>query len=150
MHPSTKRGLTETMGLREMTEVQARTFEHVVSGKSLVARARTGTKEYAVHCVYGGTKMQRDIAMFQKRLPMATPGRLRDHVAETRQGDSPICSHRQRLLFSMKWIACLIWVSYPQDPIVPSTTRKETDAALLGNSTPNYARNYRFNHRSTL
>ena len=142
LHPSTKRALTETMGLREMTEVQARTFDHVVSGKSLVARARTGTgktlafllptlerllkhdkdlylpgrgigmlvvaptrelaiqiadeaerlmnfqsKEDAVYCVYGGTKMQRDIAMFQKRLPtilVATPGRLRDHVAETR------------------------------------------------------------------
>ena len=51
LHPSTKRALMETMGLREMTEVQARTFDHVVSGKSLVARARTGTgKTLAFFC----------------------------------------------------------------------------------------------------
>jgi ATP-dependent RNA helicase MSS116 len=43
----------------------------------------------AVICVYGGTKIQGDIAMLNKRLPsilVATPGRLQDHLDGTRVG----------------------------------------------------------------
>ena len=142
LHPSTRRALTETMGLREMTQVQAKTYVPILEGYSVVAKARTGTgktlafllpalerllagdkdlyipgqgigmvivaptrelviqiadeanrvltyhaKDYSVCSIYGGTKFARDMGLFQKRLPtilVATPGRLRDHIADTR------------------------------------------------------------------
>ena len=43
LHPSTKRALTETMGLKAMTEIQAKTYAAAWSGKSVLGRARTGT-----------------------------------------------------------------------------------------------------------
>lgn len=43
LHPSTKRALTETMGLTRMTQVQAKTYAAAYTGKSVVASANTGT-----------------------------------------------------------------------------------------------------------
>lgn len=43
--------------------------------------------DWSVLCVYGGIKIQRDAAMLNKQLPtilVATPGRLQDHLDETR------------------------------------------------------------------
>ena len=142
LHPSTKRALTELMGLQAMTAIQAETYAAAWSGQSVLGRARTGTgktlafllptlerllqgdrslyhpgrnvgalivaptrelaqqiaeeartlltyhsKDLSVLCMYGGTKMQRDTALLNKRIPtilVATPGRLLDHIAETR------------------------------------------------------------------
>lgn len=43
LHPSSKRALVEDMGLQKMTEVQAKTFYAAISGRDVLARARTGT-----------------------------------------------------------------------------------------------------------
>ncbi|KAL7544989.1 hypothetical protein ACHAWF_008355 [Thalassiosira exigua] len=43
LHPGSKRALVEDMGLRTMTEVQAKAFSSALSGKDILARARTGT-----------------------------------------------------------------------------------------------------------
>ena len=43
LHSSSKRALVEDMGLQTMTEVQAKTFNAALSGKDVLARARTGT-----------------------------------------------------------------------------------------------------------
>jgi ATP-dependent RNA helicase MSS116 len=43
--------------------------------------------DWNVLCVYGGTKIQRDVALLNKQIPtvlVATPGRLQDHIKETR------------------------------------------------------------------
>eukprot|EP00977_Amphora_coffeiformis_P007817 scaffold1717_cov169-Amphora_coffeaeformis.AAC.12 len=42
MHPHSKRAIAE-MGLKSMTEIQAKTFEAASSGRDVLARARTGT-----------------------------------------------------------------------------------------------------------
>jgi ATP-dependent RNA helicase MSS116 len=44
-------------------------------------------KDMDVACIYGGTKMQKDTRLFSKGMPtilVATPGRLLDHLEETR------------------------------------------------------------------
>ena len=43
LHPSTRRALTETMGLVRMTEIQERTYDAAFSGRDVLGRARTGT-----------------------------------------------------------------------------------------------------------
>lgn len=43
LHPNSKRAITEEMGHQTMTEVQAKTFGAALSGKDVLARARTGT-----------------------------------------------------------------------------------------------------------
>ena len=43
LHPSSKRALTEVMGLRTMTEIQSRTYAAALSGRDVLGRARTGT-----------------------------------------------------------------------------------------------------------
>ncbi len=43
LHPSTKRALTETLGLTTMTEIQAKTYTPALSGQDILGRARTGT-----------------------------------------------------------------------------------------------------------
>ncbi|KAL3800844.1 hypothetical protein HJC23_001681 [Cyclotella cryptica] len=43
LHPSSKRALVEDMGLQKMTEVQAKAFFAALSGRDVLARARTGT-----------------------------------------------------------------------------------------------------------
>lgn len=43
LHPNSKRALVEDMGLRTMTEVQAKTFAAALVGRDILARARTGT-----------------------------------------------------------------------------------------------------------
>ena len=42
VHPSSQRALVEDMGLRTMTEVQAKTFAGANLGQDVLARARTG------------------------------------------------------------------------------------------------------------
>ena len=42
LHPSSKKAL-EKMGLKTMTEIQAKTFDAAASGQDVMARARTGT-----------------------------------------------------------------------------------------------------------
>lgn len=47
----------------------------------------SGDWREAVLCLYGGTKIQRDIALLNKQIPsilVATPGRLQDHLDGTR------------------------------------------------------------------
>jgi ATP-dependent RNA helicase MSS116 len=47
----------------------------------------TGDWSDSVLCLYGGTKIQRDIALLNKQIPsilVATPGRLQDHLDGTR------------------------------------------------------------------
>jgi ATP-dependent RNA helicase MSS116 len=134
LSPDLVKTLTETMGLVRMTEIQARAFAPLVSGKSVLGRARTGTgktlaflipiaqrlvetpsvsyrsnssigaiivaptRELAiqisvtaellfpsVQCIHGGTNVQKDRALFNKRMPavlVATPGRLVDHLEQ--------------------------------------------------------------------
>lgn len=140
----TKRAVTEVLGLQQMTEIQAKTYATVLSGRSVLGRARTGTgktlafllpsierllcadldlfkpgfsigviiiaptRELAIQiadqaealltfhnnlsvaCMYGGTKLQRDVRMLSgPRLPavlVATPGRLLEHCESTRIG----------------------------------------------------------------
>lgn len=142
--PSTKRAITEVLGLQRMTEIQAKTYAVALAGRSVLGRARTGTgktlafllpsierlleadlelfkpglsigviilaptRELAIQiadqaealltfhndmnvvCVYGGTKLQRDLRLLSgPRLPailVATPGRLLEHCATTRIG----------------------------------------------------------------
>jgi ATP-dependent RNA helicase MSS116 len=142
IHPSTKRGITEVMGLQRMTEIQAKSYAAALSGASVLGRARTGTgktlafllpiverlleadldlykpgrnigaiivaptrelaiqianqaealltfhKDMDVACIYGGTKMQRDMRLLSgPRLPtilVATPGRLLEHLDNTK------------------------------------------------------------------
>lgn len=144
LHPSTKRALTETMGLRQMTEIQLKTYAAAFTGKSVLGRSKTGTgkslafllpslerllqgnislyhpgrnigvlviaptrelaiqiadqarllltyhsQDFTVMDMYGGTKLSRDTALLNKRLPtilVATPGRLLDHIEQTRVG----------------------------------------------------------------
>jgi len=43
LHPSSKRALTEIMGLKTMTEIQAKTYAAAASGSDVLGRARTGT-----------------------------------------------------------------------------------------------------------
>ena len=43
LHTATKRALIEKMQLEKMTEIQAQTFGHAISGTSIIGRARTGT-----------------------------------------------------------------------------------------------------------
>ncbi len=43
MHPAIQRALTEGMGLRSMTHVQAETYGPAVAGHSIIATSRTGT-----------------------------------------------------------------------------------------------------------
>jgi len=43
LHAATKRALIEKMKLEKMTEIQAQTFGHAISGTSIMGRARTGT-----------------------------------------------------------------------------------------------------------
>ena len=43
IHPSSKRALVEDLGLQSMTEVQAKTIHAALSGKDILARAKTGT-----------------------------------------------------------------------------------------------------------
>ena len=132
--PNTKRAITEVLGLKQMTEIQAKAYAATLGGRSVLGRARTGTgktlafllpsierllaaelsqfkpglsigivviaptRELAIQiaaqaealltfhtdmdvaCVYGGTKLQRDIRLLSgPRLPailVATPGRM--------------------------------------------------------------------------
>ncbi len=141
---STKRAITEVLGLQRMTEIQAKTYAAALAGRSVLGRARTGTgktlafllpsierlleadldlfkpglsigiiivvptrelaiqianqaeavltyhNDMTVACVYGGTKLQRDVRLFSgPRLPtvlVATPGRLLEHCESTRVG----------------------------------------------------------------
>jgi ATP-dependent RNA helicase MSS116, mitochondrial len=144
IHPATKRAIVEILGLRSMTEIQAKTYDQVLAGRDVLGRAHTGTgktlayllpslerllssslDEYRpgrdvgvliiaptrelviqiaeqAQCVlsfhtdihmeacdmYGGTSMHRDIRRLSgKSLPaliVATPGRLMDHLEQTR------------------------------------------------------------------
>ena len=43
LHPSSKRALTEVMGLKTMTEIQSKTYAAALSGRDVLGRARTGT-----------------------------------------------------------------------------------------------------------
>lgn len=43
LHPATKRGLTDAMGLQVMTEIQAKSLAAALDGKSILGSARTGT-----------------------------------------------------------------------------------------------------------
>ena len=43
LHPSSKRAVTDVLGLTKMTEIQSKTFAAAASGKDILARARTGT-----------------------------------------------------------------------------------------------------------
>ena len=43
LHPSLLRGVTERLGLTQLTDIQARTWSSVRNGASVLARARTGT-----------------------------------------------------------------------------------------------------------
>lgn len=43
LHPSSKRALTEVMGLKSMTEIQSKTYAAALSGRDVLGRARTGT-----------------------------------------------------------------------------------------------------------
>eukprot|EP00521_Asterionellopsis_glacialis_P013941 CAMPEP_0195308052 /NCGR_PEP_ID=MMETSP0707-20130614/38025_1 /TAXON_ID=33640 /ORGANISM="Asterionellopsis glacialis, Strain CCMP134" /LENGTH=798 /DNA_ID=CAMNT_0040372311 /DNA_START=94 /DNA_END=2491 /DNA_ORIENTATION=+ len=43
LHPSSKRALTEIMGLKTMTEIQSKTYAAAASGSDVLGRARTGT-----------------------------------------------------------------------------------------------------------
>lgn len=43
LHPSSKRALTEVMGLKTMTEIQSKTYVAALSGRDVLGRARTGT-----------------------------------------------------------------------------------------------------------
>ena len=43
LHPNSKRAIIENFGHQTMTEVQAKTFSAALSGKDILARARTGT-----------------------------------------------------------------------------------------------------------
>ena len=43
LHPATKRALSETMGLKFMTEIQDKTYAAASSGADVLGRARTGT-----------------------------------------------------------------------------------------------------------
>ena len=132
--PNTKRAITEVLGLKQMTQIQARAYAATLGGRSVLGRARTGTgktlafllpsierllaadlsefkpglsigivviaptRELAIQiatqaealltfhtdmdvgCVYGGTKLQRDIRLLSgPRLPailVTTPGRM--------------------------------------------------------------------------
>jgi ATP-dependent RNA helicase MSS116 len=140
--PSTKRAITEVMGLKSMTEIQAKTYAAALAGNCVLGRARTGTgktlafllptierllaadldlykpgrtigaiivaptrelaiqiadqaetlltyyNDMSVACIYGGTKIQRDIRLLSgPRMPsilVATPGRLLEHLENTR------------------------------------------------------------------
>lgn len=139
IHPCSKRALVEDMGLQKMTQVQAETYNAAISGKDVLARARTGTgktlafliptveritrnptylpgnsigclviaptrelaiqigeeaekllvhhADLTVQVMYGGTKIARDMALLNKKLPsilVATPGRVLEHIQGTR------------------------------------------------------------------
>jgi ATP-dependent RNA helicase MSS116 len=141
LHPGTKRAVTEVMGFQQMTEIQYKTFNAALEGKSVLGRARTGTgktlafllpaierlmfmdvsvyradrnvgilivaptrelamqigseasrlltfeSKWSVLTLYGGTKIQRDVALLNRQIPtilVATPGRLLDHLEDTR------------------------------------------------------------------
>ena len=43
LHPSSKRALTEVMGLKTMTEIQSKTYAAALSGRDVLGRARTRT-----------------------------------------------------------------------------------------------------------
>lgn len=43
LHPSSKRALTEVMGLKTMTEIQSKTYAAALLGRDVLGRARTGT-----------------------------------------------------------------------------------------------------------
>jgi ATP-dependent RNA helicase MSS116 len=146
LSPVLVKTLTQTLGLVRMTEIQARTFAPLISGKSVLGRARTGTgktlafllpiaqrlvdsssvsyqtnrsigaiivaptRELAVQiaktaellipsgvqCIHGGTNIQKDRAMFNKRIPtvlVATPGRLVDHLEQKSRINRRLLAH---------------------------------------------------------
>ena len=43
IHPSTKRALAEVLGLQSMTEIQSKSYAAALSGRSVMAKSRTGT-----------------------------------------------------------------------------------------------------------
>ena len=48
LHPNSKRAITEVMGLKSMTEIQAKTFAAASTGGDVLGRARTGTGKTTV------------------------------------------------------------------------------------------------------
>jgi ATP-dependent RNA helicase MSS116 len=43
IHPSMKRAITQLLRLEQMTEIQAKTFRHIMQGSDVLGRARTGS-----------------------------------------------------------------------------------------------------------
>lgn len=143
-------------GLHNLTEIQEKTFDIIVSGKDVVGRARTGTgktmsfllpslervlkrqeqqsslppgipililsptrelaaqisqeaerlvaqhgPEITSQVIFGGSSRRDDIQRFEKQLPtvlVATPGRLKDHLASTQlHGNEPFIDAFQNL-----------------------------------------------------
>jgi ATP-dependent RNA helicase MSS116 len=154
LHPKSLKALRR-QGLHNLTEIQEKTFDAIVSGKDVVGRARTGTgktlsfllpalervvrkqeqsslpsgisilvlsptrelaaqisketerlvdqhgPEITSQVVFGGSSRREDIEKFQRRLPtvlVATPGRLKDHLASTQlHGKTPFIDALQNL-----------------------------------------------------
>jgi ATP-dependent RNA helicase MSS116 len=142
-------------GLHQLTEIQEKTFDVIVSGQDVVGRARTGTgktlsfllpalervvrkhdketlppgisilvlsptrelaaqiakeaerlvaehgQEISSQVIYGGFSRRDDIHRFESKLPtvlVATPGRLKDHIASTKlRGNKPFVDALQNL-----------------------------------------------------
>jgi ATP-dependent RNA helicase MSS116 len=154
LHPKSLKALRR-QGLHNLTEIQEKTFDVIVSGKDVVGRARTGTgktlsfllpalervvrkqeqnslppgipililsptrelaaqiskeadllvaqhgPEISSQVVFGGSSRREDIGRFEKQLPtvlVATPGRLKDHLASTQlHGKEPFIDAFQNL-----------------------------------------------------
>ena len=154
LHPKSLKALRR-QGLHNLTEIQEKTFDLILSGKDVVGRARTGTgktlsfllpaverviqkqatgampagipililsptrelaaqiskeaewlvaqhgPELTSQVVYGGSSRREDIDRFNKQLPtilVATPGRLKDHLASTQlNGSKPFVDAFQNL-----------------------------------------------------
>jgi superfamily II DNA/RNA helicase len=154
LHPKSLKALRR-QGLHNLTEIQEKTFDLILSGKDVVGRARTGTgktlsfllpavervtqkqatgampagipililsptrelaaqiskeaewlvaqhgPELTSQVVYGGSSRREDIDRFNKQLPtilVATPGRLKDHLASTQlNGNKPFVDAFQNL-----------------------------------------------------
>eukprot|EP00980_Cylindrotheca_fusiformis_P015837 scaffold4637_cov128-Cylindrotheca_fusiformis.AAC.8 len=188
IHPALKRGIAEVLGLQAMTQIQARTYEEALGGKSILGRSKTGTgktlafllpiverllefdldlykpgrnigiivvaptrelaiqiadqakslttflNDFEVVCVYGGTKIQRDVRLLSPRLPsilVATPGRLLEHLDNTRVGRRKFCDIVDESKIVVLDEADRLFESFPQETrkilsFLPRAKRRQT------------------------
>lgn len=100
----------------------------------------THLNDFEVACVYGGTKMQRDMRLLSPRVPsilVATPGRLLEHLDKTRVDRRKFCDIVEETKIVVLDEADRLFESFPQETkkILSFLPRAEKRQTLLFSAT---------------